>query len=58
MIINTHDIHRILINPNKYSIQIISKKNDGYLLVLVSEEFHHVMLKLKFAKLNTQSITK
>ena len=30
MIINTNDIHKILIYPNKYDIYIVSKKIDGF----------------------------
>ena len=29
-ILNTHDIHRIVIHPNKYCIHIVSKKMDGF----------------------------
>ena len=31
ILINTNDIHKILISPNKYNIQIMSKKNDGFM---------------------------
>jgi len=30
MLINTNDINKILIEPNKYFIYTISKKNDGF----------------------------
>ena len=42
MIINTNDIHRILINPNKYCIQIISKKTDGYVCLLAGSGFGRI----------------
>ena len=29
-LINTNDIHKILIQPNKYCIHIVSKKMDGF----------------------------
>jgi hypothetical protein len=29
-LINTNDIHKIVIHPNKYVIQIVSKKIDGF----------------------------
>jgi len=34
MILNTNDIHKILIEPNKYYIRVMSKKNDGFLWLL------------------------
>ena len=30
MLINTNDIHKIVIYPNKYHIYIVSKKIDGF----------------------------
>ena len=29
-LINTHDIHKIVIHPNKYIIHVINKKIDGF----------------------------
>ena len=29
-LINTNDIHRIIIQPNKYLIHVISKQRDGF----------------------------
>jgi len=30
MLLNTNDIHKIVINPNRYYIHIVGKKIDGY----------------------------
>jgi hypothetical protein len=30
LLLNTNDIHKIIIQPNKYYIQIVSKKIDGF----------------------------
>lgn len=42
ILINTSDIHRILIKPNKYCIQIISKKFDGYIFLLYGSGFGNI----------------
>jgi len=30
LLLNTNDIHKIVIQPNKYYIHIVSKKKDGF----------------------------
>jgi len=34
MILNTNNIHKILIEPNKYYIRVMTKKNDGFLWLI------------------------
>jgi hypothetical protein len=29
-LVNTSDIHKVVIHPNKYSIHVVSKKMDGF----------------------------
>lgn len=47
-LLNTNDIHKILITPNKYFIQIAGKKKDGFLTetIEVCEKNHSIDYKI------------
>ena len=54
-LLNTNDIHKIVIQPNKYCFHIMTKKmegfNRGFGLV-------YILMNLMYVKQNTQLITK
>ena len=60
-LLNTNDIHKIVIQPNKYCFHIVTKKMDGFnwvLVVLVLAIFLHILTNLRYVKPTTQLITK
>jgi hypothetical protein len=61
-LINTNDIHKIVINPNKYCIHVAGKQLNGFLWNIggfgVGGATSHTQVKLMCVKKNTQLITK
>ena len=61
IIINTNNIYSIVVNPDKYTIYITGKSFPvlvGVLLYLEVVVFLHLLLKLKYVKINIQMITR